>query len=245
MNPPKMPVRIPSTTEIEASKTQAGGWTRETLASWGVSWPPPPGWRSALERGVYIHNHLPSPSKAGVGAYLGAARIKIRGASESEIILLAANLFEIDPTPTLEAMYDAITALGPIERKRKCRAYREANGIPHPTRPEPRTKVVFRPPPVRKPPPRIRLKPGQSFYDTDEWRDVRYRALVIHGGCCQCCGASPCRGKPLHVDHIKPRSKFPELELDLNNLQVLCKDCNLGKRAWDQTDWRPTAEAAE
>src|SRR5262249_39926358 len=40
-------------------------------------------------------------------------------------------------------------------------------------------------------------------------------------------------------DHIKPRSKFPELELELGNLQVLCADCNLGKRAWDQTDWRP------
>jgi 5-methylcytosine-specific restriction endonuclease McrA len=77
-----------------------------------------------------------------------------------------------------------------------------------------------------------------SFYETPEWRRLRYKALTLHGAVCQCCGARPSRGKPLHVDHIKPRSKFPELELDLNNLQVLCDDCNLGKGAWDQTDWR-------
>lgn len=77
-----------------------------------------------------------------------------------------------------------------------------------------------------------------GFYLSDEWRDVRYRALLKHGGACQCCGATPSPGRPLHVDHIKPRSKFPELGLDISNLQILCVDCNLGKRAWDQTDWR-------
>jgi len=25
-----------------------GAWTRETLQSWGVPWPPPPGWRTHL-----------------------------------------------------------------------------------------------------------------------------------------------------------------------------------------------------
>jgi 5-methylcytosine-specific restriction endonuclease McrA len=83
----------------------------------------------------------------------------------------------------------------------------------------------------------VQAKPA-GFYQSDEWRDVRYRALVKHGGACQCCGARPTRGHPLHVDHIKPRSKFPHLALDVENLQVLCEDCNLGKRAWDQTDWR-------
>ena len=42
----------------------------------------------------------------------------------------------------------------------------------------------------------------------------------------------------LHVDHIKPRSKHPELELDINNLQILCKDCNLGKSNTDSIDYR-------
>jgi hypothetical protein len=36
---------------IDAARTAAGGWTRETLAAWGVLWPPVKGWRAALERG--------------------------------------------------------------------------------------------------------------------------------------------------------------------------------------------------
>ena len=39
--------------EIEACRTPKGGYsfTRERLASWGVPWPPPAGWRRALQRG--------------------------------------------------------------------------------------------------------------------------------------------------------------------------------------------------
>lgn len=84
-----------------------------------------------------------------------------------------------------------------------------------------------------------RRRPGPAFfYETDLWRRLRYQALKRCGGCCQCCGARGARGHPLHVDHTKPRAKFPELELELSNLQVLCEDCNLGKGAWDRTDWR-------
>lgn len=35
--------------EIESARTEAGGWTKKTLASWGIPWPPPRGWRAALE----------------------------------------------------------------------------------------------------------------------------------------------------------------------------------------------------
>ncbi|NKS00469.1 hypothetical protein GTA09_21515 [Rhodococcus hoagii] len=38
-------VKRPTEAEIEAARTPAGGWTRETLAAWGVPWPPPKGWR--------------------------------------------------------------------------------------------------------------------------------------------------------------------------------------------------------
>lgn len=80
----------------------------------------------------------------------------------------------------------------------------------------------------------------KSFYETDEWRRVRYEALRLGGGKCCLCGATANGGATLHVDHIKPRSLFPELELDVNNLQVLCQDCNLGKSNLDDTDWRAT-----
>lgn len=78
----------------------------------------------------------------------------------------------------------------------------------------------------------------KSFYETDEWRRVRYEALRLHGGKCCLCGVTAHQGAVLHVDHIKPRSLFRELELDVNNLQVLCADCNLGKSNLDDTDWR-------
>jgi hypothetical protein len=34
--------------EILAKKTARGGWTRATLAAWGVPWPPPKGWKAVL-----------------------------------------------------------------------------------------------------------------------------------------------------------------------------------------------------
>ena len=38
---------------IESNKTSAGGWTKDTLKSWGVSWPPPKGWKKFLiEKGL-------------------------------------------------------------------------------------------------------------------------------------------------------------------------------------------------
>jgi len=80
---------------------------------------------------------------------------------------------------------------------------------------------------------------GNSFYDSREWRTLRYAALKQYGHKCLCCGKTPNDGAVLHVDHIKPRSKFPSLELDINNLQILCKDCNLGKSNKDAIDYRP------
>lgn len=80
-------------------------------------------------------------------------------------------------------------------------------------------------------------KAKDGFYWTDEWRQLRYKALITYGKKCQCCGATSGQSR-LHVDHIKPRSKFPELALRLDNLQILCEECNLGKGAWDHTDHR-------
>lgn len=40
--------------EIEKCRTLKGGFTRATMASWGVPWPPPRGWRQALLAGEPI-----------------------------------------------------------------------------------------------------------------------------------------------------------------------------------------------
>lgn len=34
--------------EIMAAQTPNGGWTKETLAKWGVAWPPKKGWKAEL-----------------------------------------------------------------------------------------------------------------------------------------------------------------------------------------------------
>jgi hypothetical protein len=41
-------MHVPSPEEIENARTEKGGWSRETLAQWGISWPPPKGWKRQL-----------------------------------------------------------------------------------------------------------------------------------------------------------------------------------------------------
>jgi len=73
-------------------------------------------------------------------------------------------------------------------------------------------------------PKKVKIYHGASedFYHSPAWIQVRYRALTLYGAKCQCCGATRADGVIIHVDHIKPRSLYPHLALDLDNLQVLC-----------------------
>jgi 5-methylcytosine-specific restriction endonuclease McrA len=88
------------------------------------------------------------------------------------------------------------------------------------------------------------LDERQAFYRSWAWREKRAQAFKIHGRICQCCGATPGKftvgGDPviLVVDHIKPLSKYWDLRLKLDNLQILCEECNMGKGNWDETDYR-------
>lgn len=81
-------------------------------------------------------------------------------------------------------------------------------------------------------------KPSEGFYGSQAWKELRYIALRNSDGKCNLCGASAKDGVILHVDHITPRSIDSKKELDLNNLQVLCEDCNIGKGNRDCIDWR-------
>ena len=78
----------------------------------------------------------------------------------------------------------------------------------------------------------------KSFYSSRAWKVLRYQAFEKYGNRCQCCGARPSDDVALHVDHVKPRSKHPELALDLNNLQILCEWCNIGKINQYDTKWQ-------
>ena len=82
---------------------------------------------------------------------------------------------------------------------------------------------------------------SDEFLKSYKWRQLRMVAIKQYGAKCQCCGASAATGSVINVDHIKPRRLFPDLALDLENLQILCHECNHGKGNWDQTDWRNKA----
>ena len=76
---------------------------------------------------------------------------------------------------------------------------------------------------------------SERFHASDEWRRIRAFVLTRDGSRCALCGRSPFRhGIVVHVDHIKPRRKYPELALNPENLRVLCEQCNMGKGG---SDW--------
>lgn len=77
------------------------------------------------------------------------------------------------------------------------------------------------------------------FFNSMNWKRTRAKVLEQQGAACQCCGRTfRDHGITLHVDHIVPISKNWSRRLDLDNLQVLCEDCNTGKGNSFSTDWR-------
>lgn len=71
-------------------------------------------------------------------------------------------------------------------------------------------------------------KPAKRTSRTINWR-LRAMVLMRDGARCQLCGADVASGAKLHVDHIVPWSRGGETVLD--NLQILCEVCNIGKGA--------------
>ena len=67
-------------------------------------------------------------------------------------------------------------------------------------------------------------KPKRVYYTTEEWADTRKKIFDRDGKICHMCG-----GPATHIDHLLPKSKYPELALNLDNLKPACKDCNFTK----------------
>ena len=84
--------------------------------------------------------------------------------------------------------------------------------------------------------PRFKCEAAKAFYGSRPWARLRFETFRAYGRTCMLCGSKA----NLVVDHIKPRSKFPELQLDPENVQILCNMCNIGKTDVDMSDFRWT-----
>lgn len=89
--------------------------------------------------------------------------------------------------------------------------------------------------------PRFKNEASKAFYNSRAWARLRFEAFRAYGRTCMLCGATA----NLVVDHIRPRSKFPELQLDPDNVQILCNSCNRGKTDINMTDFRQVNLSAQ
>lgn len=74
-----------------------------------------------------------------------------------------------------------------------------------------------------------------DFYLSDAWLSLKNKVHKLYKCGCMKCGIE---GVETHVDHILPRSKYPMFQLDIHNLQILCKKCNLEKSNTNCIDYR-------
>jgi hypothetical protein len=68
--------------------------------------------------------------------------------------------------------------------------------------------------------------PGDPFYGSHEWKDLRRRVLIRDRYCCAKCGRSVRAKGASRVDHIIERRERPDLSLCESNLRTLCVDCD-------------------
>jgi len=89
---------------------------------------------------------------------------------------------------------------------------------------------------------KIGKKSDELFYASSMWSELRVRVFVKYDCKCMMCGESPkVHGITIRVSHILPRSKYPELSLSFDNLQLLCDTCDIGKGNKYEIDYRPAS----
>lgn len=83
-----------------------------------------------------------------------------------------------------------------------------------------------------------------NFYTSEPWRTLRYIKIIEYGAFCQRCWINNFLivSRNIEGHHIIPRSKRPDLELDPENIVILCKRCNLQLGDSGIIDWDRTKE---
>jgi 5-methylcytosine-specific restriction endonuclease McrA len=86
----------------------------------------------------------------------------------------------------------------------------------------------------------------EGFYQSAAWLELRQRVLDTYGARCMRCGTTPQDGAVRSRSTTSaPRRCFLRWRSSFDNLQPLCRQCNLGKGFRDMTDYRPKGEANE
>nr|WP_259544984.1 HNH endonuclease signature motif containing protein [Heyndrickxia oleronia] len=65
-----------------------------------------------------------------------------------------------------------------------------------------------------------------KFYQSREWRELRLVALERDNYECQSCKRRGKYSKAQNVHHIKEVKEYPELALELDNLESICIRCH-------------------
>lgn len=83
-------------------------------------------------------------------------------------------------------------------------------------------------------------KERKKQLNSKRWKTLREIIIKRDGGMCNRCWVSlnVIETKDLQVHHIKPRSEYPELMYDPNNLITVCKTCNLALGTKVSLDWK-------
>ena len=76
---------------------------------------------------------------------------------------------------------------------------------------------------------REEFQKDENFYSSLEWREVRKQVLKSQKHICYMCKVPILLPFDLTVDHVKPKSKYPSLALELSNLKIACRSCNSKK----------------
>lgn len=101
--------------------------------------------------------------------------------------------------------------------------------------------------PPRTDAPRHRVRSGdERFYGSTRWRKLRAWVLSRHPLCADPFGHHTADGRvepATEVHHVIPRCHQPDLELDAENLQCLCKSCHsrITRGEAPRSDFKPAS----
>jgi len=223
---------------IEFLKTDNGGYTKKTLLCLGIDWPAIRGWKNNII-GTKMGDDLRGFFKESEDKF------NLFRAKRNKPVIKKKRAVRKKKDTYPKRREQVLKDLGLNEYATNagvCLAIHNKTGWPIPGRKNQYPKFITRYSRqlnrASKLPNRKQRSKVTDFYSSKQWKEARYIVLSKSEGRCQLCGASASDGVQIHVDHIKPRSTHPELELDLDNLGTLCSDCNLGKSNYDDYDYR-------